>query len=38
MMIVNYCFHAYGTTIADFDGVFVKDFVEVVVLGKALIK
>ena len=31
-MVVNYCFHAFGATIADFDVVSVKDLVEAVVL------
>ena len=37
-MIVNYCFHVFGATIADFDAVSVEDFVETVVLKKMLIK
>ena len=37
-MIVNYCFHIFGTTIADFETVFVEDLVEAVVLRKTLIK
>ena len=37
-MIVNYCFPAFGSTIADFDAVFVKDLVEVVILREILIK
>ena len=31
-MVVNYCFHAFGANIAEFDPVFVKDLVEAVVL------
>ena len=37
-MVVDYCFHAFGATIADFDTLSVKDAVEVVVLRKMLIK
>ena len=37
-MIVNYCFHVFGATIADLDAVSVEDFVETVVLKKMLIK
>ena len=35
-MVGNYCFHAFGATIADFDAVSVKDLVEAVVLRKCL--
>ena len=27
-MVVNYCFHAFGSNIAEFDPVFVKDLGE----------
>ena len=37
-MIVNYCFPAFGATIADFDAVFVKDLVEAVILRETVIK
>ena len=37
-MVGNYCFHAFGETITDFDTVSVKDLVEEVVLRKVLIK
>ena len=37
-MIVNYCFHAFGATIADLDVVSVEYLVEAVVLTKMLIK
>ena len=37
-MIVNYCFPAFGATIADFDTVFVKDLVEAVILRETVIK
>ena len=37
-MIVNYCSHVFGATIADPDAVFVEDFVEVVVFRKMFIK
>ena len=37
-MVVNYCFHDFGATIADFDAVSVKDLVEAVVLKKMLVK
>ena len=34
-MVGNYCFHAFGATIADFDAVSVQDLVEAVVLKNA---
>ena len=37
-MIVNYCFHVFTSTIADFDAVSVEDLVEAVVSRKMLIK
>ena len=37
-MIVNYCFHVFGATIADAHAVSVEDLVEAVVLRKMLIK
>ena len=37
-MIINYCFHAFGSTVADFDAVSLKDLVEAVVLRKMLTK
>ena len=37
-MIVNYCFHGFSATIADFGAIFVKDLVEALVLRKMLIK
>ena len=37
-MIVNYCFHVFGATIADLDVVSVEDLVEAVVSRKILIK
>ena len=37
-MVVNYCFHAFGATIVDFDTVSVIEPVEVVVFRKMLIK
>lgn len=37
-MIVNFCFYAFGATIAEFDAVSVKDLAEAVVLRKMLIK
>ena len=36
-MIVNYCFHVFGTTTADLDAVYVKDFVGAVVFRKMFI-
>ena len=38
IMIVNYCFHVFGATIADLDAVSVEDLVEAVVSRKILIK
>ena len=38
IMIVNYCFHVFGATIADLDVVSVEDLVEAVVSRKILIK
>ena len=35
-MIVTYCFHAFGATIADFDAVSEKYLVKTVVLRKYL--
>ena len=37
-MVVNYCLHAFGATIADSEAVSVEDLVEAVVLRKMLIK
>ena len=38
-MVVNYCFHAFGAAISDFDdAASVKDLAEAVVLRKMLIK
>ena len=37
-MIVNYCFHVFGASIADLDAVSAEDFVEAVVFKKMLIK
>ena len=37
-MVVDYCFRAFGATVADFDAASVKDLVETVVLRKRLIK
>ena len=37
-MVVNYCFHVFGATIADFDAVSVEDLVEAMVLWKMLSK
>ena len=37
-MIINYCFHAFGATIADLDAVSVEDLVGTVVFKKMLIK
>ena len=37
-MIINYCFHVFGATMADLDAVSVEDLVEVVVSRKLLIK
>ena len=37
-MIVNYCFHVFGATIADLDTLSVEDLVEAVVLMKMFIK
>ena len=36
-MVGNYCFHAFGATIADFDTVYVKGLVEALVLRKILV-
>ena len=36
-MIVNYCFHVFGATIAELDAVSIEDLVEAVVLRKILI-
>ena len=36
-MIINYCFHVFGATIADLD-VSVEGFVEAVIITKMLIK
>ena len=33
-MVVNYCFHAFGATMAGLDAVSIKDLVEAVVLRK----
>ena len=37
-MIVYYCYHAFGATIADLDAVSVEDLVEAEVSRKMLIK
>ena len=37
-MIVYFCFHVFGATIADLDAVSVEDLVEAVVSWKMLIK
>ena len=37
-MVGNYCFYAFGATIADLDAASVEDLVEAVVLRKILIK
>ena len=37
-MIVNYCFHVFGATIANLEAVSVEDLMEVVVLRKMFIK
>ena len=37
-MVLNYCFHALGATIANFDSASVKDLVEAAILKKILIK
>ena len=37
-MIINYCFHVFGATIADLDAVSVEDLVETVSSKKTLIK
>ena len=37
-MIINFCFHVFGATIADRDAVSVEDLVEVVISRKMLIK
>ena len=36
-MIINYCFHVFGATIADVEAVFVEDLVKAVVSRKMLI-
>ena len=38
IMIVNYCFHVFGATVADLDAVSVEDLVEVMVSRKMLVK
>ena len=37
-MILNHCFHVFGTTIADLDAISVEDLLEAVVSRKMLIK
>ena len=37
-MIVNYCLHVFGATIADLDAVSVEDLVQAMVSKKMLIK
>ena len=37
-MIVNYCVHVFGATMADLDPTSVEDLVEAMVLRKMLIK
>ena len=36
--MVDYCFHSFGATIADFDAISAEDLVEEVVLRKILIR
>ena len=38
IIVVNYYFHAFGETIADFDAVFIEDLMGALVLRKMLIK
>ena len=38
IMFVNYCFHTFGATIADFDAVSVKDLMETVLFRKMFVK
>ena len=37
-MIVNYCFHVFGVTVADPQAISIEDLVEAVVSRKMLIK